>query len=105
VQVGSEEAVVKVRNDGNGPVGIDGRLEFFASGSTAPLATVILPRATILTEPSLDGSLTARLPSSPELPAGRYRVRAVLDFGGAHYLGAEKEVDLVRPLQVNGQIR
>ena len=105
VQVGQEEAVVKVRNDGNGPVGIDGRLEFFAAGTTAPVATVILPRATILTEPSLDGSLTARLPPPAELPAGRYRVRAVLDFGGAHYLGAEKEVDLLRPLRVNGEIR
>jgi len=105
LQVGQDEAVVKVRNDGNGPVGIDGRLEFFAPGSTSPQATVVLPRATVLTEPSVDGSLTARLPPPAELPAGRYRVRAVLDFGGAHYLGAEKEVDLLRPLQVNGQIR
>jgi hypothetical protein len=107
LQVNQEEAVVKVRNDGNGPIGIDGRLEFFATGSTStsPQATVVLPRATVLTEPSLDGSLTARLPPPAELPDGRYRVRAVLDFGGAHYLGAEKEVDLVRPLQVNARIR
>jgi len=105
LQVGQDEAVVKVRNDGNRPVGIDGRMEFFAPGSTSPQATVVLPRATVLTEPSVDGSLTARLPPPAELPAGRYRVRAVLDFGGAHYLGAEKEVDLLRPLQVNGQIR
>ena len=105
LQVGEDEAVVKVRNDGNGPVGIDGRLEFFATGSTAPLATVVLPRATVLTEPTLDGSLTGRLPPAAELPSGRYRVRAVLDFGGAHYLGAEKEVDIVRSAQVNGQNR
>ena len=105
LQIDEEEAVVKVRNDGNGPVGIDGRLEFFAAGATTPQSTLLLPRATLLTEPSLDGSLSVRLPPAAELPSGRYRVRAVLDFGGAHYLGAEKDVDLVRPPQVNGQNR
>lgn len=105
LQVGSDDATIKIRNDGNGPVGIDGRLEFFAAGAATPIAIVVVPRATVLTEPSIDGTLTARLPAPPDLPTGRYRVRAVLDFGGAHYLGAEKEVDLVRPLQVNGQIR
>jgi hypothetical protein len=105
LQVGADDATVKVRNDGNGPVGIDGRLEFFAGGSTSPVATVVVPRATVLTEPSIDGTLTARLPSAADLPSGHYRVRAVLDFGGAHYLGAEKEVDLVRPRQANAQSR
>jgi hypothetical protein len=55
-----------------------------------------VPRATILTEPSLDGTLTAALPSASALPSGRYRVRAILDYGASHFIGAEKEIELSR---------
>ena len=105
IQVGGDDAQVMVRNDGSGPVGIDGRLEFLQGGSATPVATVVLPRVTVLTEPSINGTLTGRLPAIADLPSGRYRVRAVLDFGGAHYLGAEKEVDVVRGAPVHGQTR
>lgn len=105
LEVGPEAALVKVRNDGNGPLGIDGRLEFFAPGADTPLATVTVPRATVLTEPSIDGTLAARLPPVSELPSGRYRVRAILDFGAAHFIGAERDVDIVRTGPPGGQLR
>ena len=105
VKVANQEASVKVRNEGNGPLGIEGRLEFFEGSAASPRATVTLPRTTVLTEPSTDGTLAVQLPSATTLPTGRYRVRAVLDFGGAHLLGAEKELDVVRPGEVNGSTR
>ena len=96
LQIGPEAAQIKLRNEGNAPVGVDGRLEFYAPGATDPTATVVVPRGTLLTEPSLDSTLIARLPPSSQLPSGRYRVRAILDYGAAHYIGAEREVELVR---------
>ncbi len=96
LQAGTESVLVKLRNDGTAPVGIDGRLEFYEPGGTTPVATVVVPRSTLLTEPSLDSSLTCALPPSSQLPSGRYRVRAVLDYGAAHYIGAEREVELIR---------
>jgi hypothetical protein len=96
VQVGPDTAHVRLRNEGNAPVGIDGRLEFYAPGASTPTATVVVPRGTLLTEPSLDGTLIAKLPPPSELPSGRYRVRAILDYGAPHYIGAEREIELVR---------
>jgi hypothetical protein len=96
VQVAQDSAQIRLRNDGNAPVGIDGRLEFYTSGSATPVATVDVPRGTLLTEPSLEGTLIAKLPPPSQLPSGRYRVRAILDYGAPHYIGAEREVELVR---------
>jgi hypothetical protein len=96
LQVRSDEAFVRVRNEGNTPIGIDGRLEFYAAGASSPTATVVVPRATILTEPSIEGTLIVPLPNVSELPSGRYRVRAILDYGAAHYIGGERELDILR---------
>jgi hypothetical protein len=96
VDVAAEQAFIKLRNEGNTPVGIDGRLEFYAPGTTTPTATVVVPRGTILTEPSVNGTLTAILPPAADLPSGRYRVRAILDYGASHFIGAEKEIELLR---------
>jgi hypothetical protein len=96
LQVTSDEALVTVRNDGNAPLGIEGRLEFFAAGATTPTATAIVPRGTVLPEPSTSGILASPLPVPATLPSGRYRVRAILDFGADHYIGAERTFDLVR---------
>ena len=96
LQVSGESASIKLRNEGNAPVGVDGRLEFYAAGAAAPTATVTVPRGTVLTEPSVDGTLVARLPPAAQLPSGRYRVRAILDYGAPHYIGAEREIELVR---------
>ena len=94
IQAGSDEISVRVRNEGNTPLGIDGRLEFYAAGAASPTATVVVPRGTILTEPSVEGTLIARLPNASELPSGRYRVRAILDYGAAHFIGGERELDI-----------
>lgn len=96
LQVSGEQAFLKLRNEGNAPVGVDGRLEFYAPGGTAPLATTVVPRGTLLTEPSVEGTIIARLPPASGLPSGRYRVRAILDYGAPHYIGAEREIELVR---------
>ena len=96
IQFDADEAQVQVRNDGNSPVAIEGRIEFFAGDASVPLASSDLARRTLLTEPSREGILTARLPAADVLPSGRYRVRAVLDFGADHYIGAERELELRR---------
>jgi hypothetical protein len=105
LQVRADEALVRVRNEGNAPLGIEGHIDFYAPGATAPTATADLPRGTLLTEPSVEGVFGATLPSSATLPSGHYVVRAILDFGADHYIGAEREVDLVRGAQPSGPIR
>lgn len=93
---------VRVRNEGNTPLGIEGRFEFFAAGAQEPSATLMIPRTTVLTEPSPDGVLQVRLPAAPELPSGQYRVRAILDYGAPHYIGAEGELSVVRGVAQTG---
>jgi hypothetical protein len=96
LQISGDTALVKLRNEGNAPVGVDGRLEFYAAGASSPTATVVVPRGTLLTEPTVDGTLMTKLPPPAQLPSGRYRVRAILDYGAPHYIGAEREIELVR---------
>ena len=96
LEVGREAASVSLRNDGNAPLAIEGRIEFFASGASTPLSSLTLSRRTVLTEPSRNAVMSAALPGADVLPAGRYRVRVVLDIGTDHYIGAEREVDFVR---------
>jgi len=91
-----DEASVRVRNDGNVPLGVEGHIEFFKTGSTTATASVAFPRGTILTEPVLEGTLRAELPPASVLPSGHYLVRAILDYGADHDIGAEREIDLVR---------
>jgi len=90
------ETRVQVRNDGNAPLAIEGSVEFFPIEASTPRAKAELGRRTVLTEPSREGILTAKLPSADVLPSGRYRIRAVLDFGADHYIGAEREIELLR---------
>jgi len=99
LRVDGDQAIVKVRNDGNTPLGIEGRLQFFVPGLTTPAATIDLPRGTLLTEPFIEGEFGVALPSPAMLPAGRYLVRAVLDIGADHDIGAEREIVLARPGQ------
>lgn len=96
LRVAADTAFVRLQNDGNAPVGVDGRLEFLAPGSDIPTAVVTVPRGTILTEPTAHGTLKAPLPPANLLPSGRYRVRAILDYGAAHLIGAEREIDIHR---------
>jgi hypothetical protein len=96
IRADGDRVIVRVRNGGNAPLGIEGRLQFFAPGSTTAIAAVDLPRGTLLTEPAIEGEFAAALPSSSVLPSGRYLVRAILDIGAPQDIGAEQEVIVTR---------
>ena len=59
-------------------------------------ASVDLPRNILLTEPIATGTYAADLPNRAQLPSGRYMVRLVLDIGLDHYIGIQRELNLVR---------
>jgi hypothetical protein len=96
VEVLNDAAVVKVRNDGNTPLSIEGRFEFVKPGATEATAVVPLIRNLLLTQPILTGAYSAKLPDASLLPSGRYMVRAIIDYGADHYVGTQREVDVVR---------
>lgn len=96
VQLAGGRARLKVCNTGNAPLGAEGRLEFLRPGGTAPVATAVVPRATVLTGPEPCRILTADLPDASALPAGRYLVVALLDIGLDHYLGIQQELEIGR---------
>jgi len=96
VEVGPYEVVVRVRNDGNGPIGAQGHVEFApVDGSRRPII-IVVPREGVFPEPIRTRPLHALLPNAQALPSGRYRVRVVMDVGLDHYVGVEKELDLKR---------
>jgi hypothetical protein len=105
LQVQSEQALLQVRNEGNAPLGVEGRIEFYRTGATAPIATVMIPRRTLLTEPHVEGLFAVALPAAVDLPSGRYRVRAILDIGADHDIGAEREIDVVRTVTTHAPPR
>lgn len=98
VRIAAGEARIAVSNRGNAPLGVEGRIEFLRPGTRETVATAVIPRSTVLTEPVSSRTLTARLPA---MPAGRYLVLVILDVGLDHYLGVQKELeigdDLLRP--------
>jgi hypothetical protein len=96
VEVLQDSAVVKLRNDGNTPLAIEGRFEFVKPGAIEATAVVPLIRNLLLTEPILTGAYSAKLPDEAVLPSGRYLVRAIIDYGLDHYIGTEREMDVVR---------
>jgi len=96
VEVLDNAAVVKIRNGGNTPLGIEGRFEFVKPGATEPTAVITLARSTLLTEPIVTGVFSATLPDPSALPSGRYLVRAIIDYGADHYIGIQRELDITR---------
>ncbi|HYU35266.1 MAG TPA: hypothetical protein VEW48_24195 [Thermoanaerobaculia bacterium] len=94
VDLSQARARVQVRNLGNAPVAVKGRIEFLAPGGETPVASVALPRARVLTEPARTHTLTAKLPEASMLPDGRYRVRVILDAGLDHLIGVQKEMEI-----------
>jgi hypothetical protein len=96
VEVLKDSAVVKLRNDGNTPLAIEGRFEFIRPGATEPTAVVALSRNMLLTEPILTGMFSTKLPEPALLPSGRYLVRAIIDYGEDHYIGTQREMDVAR---------
>jgi hypothetical protein len=100
VEVLKDSAVVKLRNDGNTPLAIEGRFEFVTPGVTEPTAVVALTRNMLLTEPILTGVFSAKLPDPALLPSGRYLVRAIIDYGVDHYIGTQREMNIERGVPV-----
>ncbi len=92
IDISAQQAKVTVRNVGNAPVRLEGRIEVLRTAGSTPVATAKLPHATVLTEPSAIRSLVAVLPDLTALPAGHYLVRVVLDLGLDHDLGAQREL-------------
>lgn len=96
VQVLPGEAKVKVRCDGDCPLGVEGRFEFMKAGTNVPAAVVNISRSTVLPEPINTAWLTAVLPDAATLPPGRYTVRCILDIGVDHYIGVQKDMEIIR---------
>ncbi|HZF07413.1 MAG TPA: hypothetical protein VFE33_01350 [Thermoanaerobaculia bacterium] len=102
VEIAPRRARLTVRNTGNAPVWVDGHVEIFRQGSEeAPVAKADLPSTTLLTGPFARRFVMASLPDLAALPAGRYRVRVILDLGLDHLVGAQKDLvlpnDLAKP--------
>ena len=96
VAVADGRASVTVVNEGNAPARVDGQFEFYRAGETSPVAIAELPRSTLLLAPAPSRRIAVDLPAADVLPDGRYLVRAVLDIGLEHFLGAQKELDVRR---------
>ena len=92
----SRSGIARLANTGNTPLTVEGRIEFIPSGASTPAASVDLPRNILLTEPIATGTYAAELPNRAQLPSGRYLVRLVLDIGLDHYIGIQREMNLVR---------
>jgi hypothetical protein len=102
VRIDADRAVVSMRNVGDTPVPVDGRVEFLTRDGAAPAATVTIPRGTLLPERVTTGLFDAPLPAADVLPDGRYLVRAVMDIGLDHYIGAEREIAVTREVSSGG---
>jgi len=96
IQIGPQQAQLRIENDGNCPLRAVGRFEFLKPGTEAPTAVAVIPRTAVFPEPIKTAILTADLPDAAALPSGRYVVRAILDIGLKHYIGAKNEVDIIR---------
>jgi hypothetical protein len=96
VGVSGSDVVLDVENAGNTPLSVEGRVEFLRDASETPVASVRLERAVLLTDPIAAGHYVTPLPAAEILPAGRYRLRVVLDIGVDHLIGAQKDVLIQR---------
>jgi hypothetical protein len=96
VQVADNHVTVKVADTGNCPFSAEGRVEFLKAGDETPSATTKFPRTPLFCEPINTSLLIAELPDEKTLPAGRYRVRVILDIGLDHYIAVQKDMDIAR---------
>ena len=91
-----DRAIARLTNTGNTPLTVEGRIEFIPPGASTPTVSVDLPRNILLTEPIATGPYAVALPDQTQLPSGRYMVRLVLDIGLDHYIGIQREMNLLR---------
>ena len=96
VQLHPDRAEIKLRNEGNCPLPVEGRYEFYEPGAKDAKAVVPIPRSTVLPEPIDTATVTVPLPDRTALPSGRYQVRVILDIGLEPFIGAQKVMDVHR---------
>jgi len=96
IALSPSQATIKIRNDGNCPLHVEGHIEFMKPGEKKAIAMVAFTREVLLPEPINTVVMTTDLPNATILPTGHYRVRLVLDIGLDHYIGAQREMDIQR---------
>ena len=105
VKIGRRQAALTLRNAGNSPVAVEGRIEVFRAGGGEPVAAGTFARTTILTEPVASRLLAADLPDLGVLPPGRYRLQVVVDLGLDHDIGAQRELRIPDDLEDPSPLR
>lgn len=96
VKVLPDDVRVRISNEGNCPLGVEGRVEFLRAVDEKPVALAKIPRRTLVTEPVRSFELVAGLPDVSDLPSGKYLVRVILDIGLDAYIGVQKEIVIRR---------
>ena len=96
VRISDDKAEVLIRNTGNTPLGVEGRVEFLTPDGAEPVAVAAVARRTVVLDPAPEALLLAKLPDRNKLPSGRYIVRVVLDVGLDAYIGVQKIVEVDR---------
>ena len=96
VEILPGEAQVTLSNEGNAPLGVQGRFEFVPDDAARKPVTVLIPRHSLLTEPVRTARISAALPPASELPSGMYMVRAILDIGLEHMIGVQRRMEVRR---------
>lgn len=96
IKVAGETVAVTLRNDGNMPLRVNTKFEFYRAGEEKPAASVTLPGQPLLPEPTNTCEFSGPLPSVKDLPTGKYKVRVIVDTGLDYLMGAEKELDVTR---------
>lgn len=96
VEISNKSANVKLTNDGNTPIAVEGRFEFLAEGVNGEPIKVVLPRTTIFRDPENSAIIGGKLPPADQLPSGNYSVRLILDIGLDHLIGVQKKIYLQR---------
>jgi len=92
IDISARQAKVMVRNVGNAPVALEGRIEILKQEGSPPVASAAFRHTVVLTEPIVTRSMSTILPDLTALPAGHYLVRVILDLGLDHDLGAQREL-------------
>lgn len=96
VEISDGLAKVKLINDGNTPIAVEGRFEFSGEALAGGPVKVALPRTTVFREPQNSAIIAVPLPPAEQLPSGAYSVRLILDIGLDHLIGVQKNINLQR---------
>lgn len=97
VRIADGKVGVTLINEGNIPLRVNGTFQFFKPGEDQPTATAEIGGEPLLPEPINTCEFTAPLPEPNKLPAGKYKVRVIVDVGLDYLMGAEKDVEITRP--------